>query len=43
MDPPEGCSPQITSIMVQCWAFDPISRPTFAEILLTIKKLALIN
>ena len=41
MEPPEGCPLQISQLMGDTWALDPLSRPTFAEIVLRLKRLIL--
>ena len=32
MDPPEGCPYHISSIMEQCWMFEPTERPSFSKL-----------
>ena len=40
MEPPEGCPLQISQLMSDTWALDPLSRPTFAEIVLRLKRIS---
>uniref|UniRef100_A0AC34FJB7 Tyrosine-protein kinase n=1 Tax=Panagrolaimus sp. ES5 TaxID=591445 RepID=A0AC34FJB7_9BILA len=38
MEPPEGCPLQISHLMTDTWSLQPTDRPTFAEIVIKLKR-----
>ena len=36
---PAGCSPGLYTLLLQCWAYDPESRPTFQQLLMYFENL----
>uniref|UniRef100_A0A7E4VUC4 Tyrosine-protein kinase n=1 Tax=Panagrellus redivivus TaxID=6233 RepID=A0A7E4VUC4_PANRE len=40
MEPPEGCPPSISGLMSECWALEASNRPTFAEIVVKLRRIS---
>lgn len=40
MEPPEGCPPLITELMNDCWALEARARPTFADVVLKLRRIS---
>lgn len=40
---PESCDPEWRRVMEQCWAPDPIHRPSFTEIARQLRKMSVTN
>lgn len=39
MESPEGCPPEIFTMMSECWSLNPLSRPNFRTLLPKVEKL----
>ncbi|KAI6230073.1 Tyrosine-protein kinase [Aphelenchoides fujianensis] len=40
METPEGTPPLITELMIECWALEARARPTFAELVVKLKRIS---
>ena len=39
MNPPTNCPPPVYDVMRKCWEYESRKRPTFAELLIEMRKL----